>query len=161
VAVRALYGAILWDALRHGEVHATSDMAGVACWLPPARAVLTLARQARCGMLRLPWYFGWRGFRRLLAYDATAARLHHEYASDPHWYLAAIGVVPHRQGRGLAAALVRPMLARACAQRVACYLETQHDQNVRIYERLGFRVVCQTQPPGHPIGVWAMKYAPP
>ena len=88
-------------------------------------------------MLGLPFHFGPATFRRLLAYDAVTQRLHHQHAPMPHWYLAAIGVEPAYQGRGLGSALMRPILNRADGQHVACYLETHREDNVRLYERHG------------------------
>jgi GNAT superfamily N-acetyltransferase len=154
--VACLYGAILWDALRYGEVYVTHQRTGVACWLPPARAYSTFWRQARAGMLQLPFRFGVGAFRRLLPYDTVAQQLHHRHASMPHWYLAAIGVEPEHQGRGIGGALMQPILARADAERLACYLETHLEQNVRLYQRHGFAVVERADVPGHPLPVWAM-----
>ncbi len=112
-AVTSLYGSILRDCLDWGEVYATSDLAGVACWLPPGQTSPSLLRLIRCGMLKLPWLFGWTGFRRLQAYEDVAHKLHHEHAPGSHWYLWAIGVRPEDQGKGIASQLVAPILARA------------------------------------------------
>ncbi len=40
---------------------------------------------------------------------------HQRVAPCPHWYLVVLGVKPCQQGRGLARALLEPMLARADA----------------------------------------------
>jgi ribosomal protein S18 acetylase RimI-like enzyme len=159
-AVTTLYGAILADCLRRGEAYATADYAAVAGWLPPGTGVPGFFEQARAGMLGLPWTFGLRGFRRLLAYDAVARRLHHDYAQGPHWYLAAIGVEPTRQGQGLGSALMRPLLERADQQRMPCWLDTHQQQNVRLYQRHGFEVCERVELPGHPIPVYGMLRAP-
>jgi ribosomal protein S18 acetylase RimI-like enzyme len=158
--VDLLYGAILWDCLRWGEVWATAEGNGVAAWLPPHTPMATFWRQARAGMLALPLRFGIRGFRRLLAYDAVAQHLHHAHAGMPHWYLAVIGVEPKFQGQGLGGALMQPILARADAERLHCYLETQIPANVRLYEKHGFEVTQKADVPGHPIPVWAMLRNP-
>jgi ribosomal protein S18 acetylase RimI-like enzyme len=158
--VTTLYGAILWDCLRHGEVSVTADVVGAACWLPPEVPMSTFFRQVRAGMLALPLRFGIRGFRRLLAYDAVAQRLHHQYAPMPHWYLAAIGVEPQHQGKGVGGALMQPILQRADAAGLHCYLETQKESNVRLYEKHGFAVSEKVIPSGHPIPVWAMLRQP-
>lgn len=158
--VAALYGAILSDALRHGEVYATREPTGVTCWLPPARAQSSFLRQVRAGMWQLPFRFGLTAFRRLLPYDTVAQELHHAHASMPHWYLAAIGVEPEYQGQGLGGSLMRPMLARADEQRLPCYLDTHREANVRLYERHGFEIVSRAQVPGHPLNVWAMLRRP-
>ncbi len=103
--VGALYGAILKDCFCWGEVHVTRDGTGAACWLPPETAQMSLWRQIRAGMLRLPFCFGLASFGRLLPYDAMTQKLHHQHAGVPHWYLAAIGVEPERQGQGVGGAL--------------------------------------------------------
>jgi ribosomal protein S18 acetylase RimI-like enzyme len=158
--VSLLYGAILWDCLRYGEVFATRDVNGVSCWLPPQSSAVTFSRQVAGGMLKLPLHFGLRGFNRLVAYDKVAQKLHHDFAHQPHWYLAAIGVEPEQQGRGLGGALMQPILQRADAERLPCYLETHHESNVRLYQRHGFEITCHTAVPGHPIAVWAMLRKP-
>jgi ribosomal protein S18 acetylase RimI-like enzyme len=159
-AVRALYAALLADGLRYGEVYATGDRAGIACWLPPGREHLTLFRQLRAGMLSVPLRFGAAGFRRLLAYDTLGRALHHELAPMPHWYLSAIGVAPERQGQGVAAALLQPILQRADAAGLPCYLETHREANLRIYQKHGFDLVRRADPPGHAVPAWSMLRMP-
>ncbi len=159
-AVTSLYGSILWDCLRWGEVYATSDLAGVACWLSPGQTSPSLLRLIRSGMLNLPWLFGWTGFRRLQAYDHMAHKLHHEHASGTHWYLWAIGVRPQDQGKGIAGQLVSPILARADQDSLPCYLETHLESNVKIYMRLGFEVGSRSVLQGHPLPVWGMIRRP-
>jgi ribosomal protein S18 acetylase RimI-like enzyme len=159
-AVDLLYSAILFDSFRFGEVYVAHDCAGVACWLPPGAAAPGLWRQMRAGMLALPFRFGRAGFRRLIAYDHVARELHHEFASMPHWYLAAIGVEPEHQGQGIGSELMQPVLRRADAAGFASYLETHRPENVRLYERHGFEVVRRVDLPGHPIPLWAMLRRP-
>lgn len=158
--VTSLYGAILSDCHRHGEVYRSADGRGVACWLPPARSTPTLWRQIRGGMYSLPWHFGVRGFRILTAYDDVARRLHHDHAPMPHYYLAAIGVVPEGQGQGIGSALMRPMLERADREGLHVWLDTHPEQNVRLYERHGFEVSERAELPGHPIPVYGMLRKP-
>ncbi len=159
-AVTHLYGAILWDTFRWGEVHVTPGIAAVCAWLPPERSVPTFWRQARAGMLQLPFRFGLAGFRKLVAYDEIAQRLHHDHAPMPHYYLSAIGVSPERQGQGLGSAVMQPMLARADEQKLHCWLDTHLPENVRLYERHGFHVAQMVEPAGHPVPVWGMLRTP-
>ncbi len=155
-----VYGAIMGDCFRRGEVYVTDDCAGVASWLPPGVSVPGLWHQIRSGMLAMPLHFGRQGFFRLVDYDNVARRLHHEHAPMPHWYLAAIGVQPEWQGQGIGNALLRPMLARADTAGIACYLDTHLPENVRLYERHGFHVAERVDLPNHPIPVWAMLRHP-
>ena len=158
--VTALYGAILSDCVRLGEVYVTPGETGAACWLPPGTPAATLVRQIRAGMLALPFRFGLSGFARLLPYDAIAQQLHHRYATQPHWYLAAIGVEPEEQGKGNGGALMQPILARADTEGLPCYLETHVEANVRLYQKHGFEIRYRSDVPGHPIPVWAMLRRP-
>jgi Acetyltransferase (GNAT) family len=159
-AVTSLYGSILWDCLHRGEVYTTSDCAGVACWLAPGHTSPGLVRLIRSGMFKLPWLFGWTGFRRLQAYGDLAEKLHHEHAPADHWYLWAIGVRPEDQGKGIAGRLAAPILARADQQSLPCYLETHVEKNVGVYERLGFEVVARSGLTRHPLPVWSMVRRP-
>ena len=159
-AVTSVYASILWDCLHWGEVYSTSEVAGVACWLPPGRTSPGLMRLIRSGMLKLPLLFGWTGFRRLQAYDGLAQKLHHQHAPGDHWYLWAIGVRPQDQGKGIAGQLVAPILARADQESLPCYLETHVESNVRVYARLGFEVALRRDLQGHPLPVWAMVRRP-
>jgi GNAT superfamily N-acetyltransferase len=159
-AVTSLYGSILWDCLHWGEVYASSDLAGVACWLSPGHTSPSLLRLIRSGMLKLPWLFGWTGFRRLQAYEDVAHKLHDQHAPGSHWYLWAIGVRPQDQGKGIAGQLVAPILARALQESLPCYLETHAEANVAIYRRLGFEVASRSAPEGQPLPVWAMIKRP-
>jgi ribosomal protein S18 acetylase RimI-like enzyme len=159
-AVTALYGAILWDALRWGEVHVTPEVTGVCAWLPPQKSTPTFWRQVRSGMLQLPFRFGSSGFRKLVAYDEMARKLHHDHAPMPHYYLAVIGVVPERQGHGVGSALMQPMLARADQKGLHCWLDTHRPENVRLYERHGFQVARRAEVAGHPVPVWGMLRKP-
>lgn len=159
-ASTVLYGGLIWDCLTRGEVYGTSDGAGIAGWLGPDTPLSTFFQQVQAGLLRLPFVFGPGGFMKLLAYDAVARRLHHQYASEPHWFLLAIGVEPSQQGRGLGSQLLAPMLARADAERMPCWLDTHEEKNVRLYQRHGFEISERAEVPGHPLPVYGMLRRP-
>jgi ribosomal protein S18 acetylase RimI-like enzyme len=159
-AVTTVYGALLSDCFRLGEVYTTRDCRGAACWIPPGIGVAGLWRQIRSGMLALPFRFGLTGFRRLVAYDNVAQRLHHQHAAMPHWHLSVIGVAPEFQGQGVGGTLMQPMLDRADSQRLPCYLDTHQEANVRLYQRHGFEVAERAELPGHPVPVYAMVREP-
>lgn len=143
----------------YGEVHTTPDHTGVACWLPPGQRV-TFWRLVRTGNLAAPLQLGLAGFRRLLALQAHFEREHVRRAPEPHWYLYLLGVDPAGQGRGVARTLLAPVLGRADAQGVACYLETQNEHNVAVYQRFGFQVTSAEVVPGYDLRVWTMRREP-
>jgi ribosomal protein S18 acetylase RimI-like enzyme len=67
---------------------------------------------------------------------------------SPHFYLGSVGTVPSHRRRGIAAAVLAPVLALASAQRTPAYLETSEPGNVRFYETLGFSVLGEADAPG-------------
>jgi ribosomal protein S18 acetylase RimI-like enzyme len=154
--VRALYAAILRDASRYGEIYTSPGVEGIACWLPPGVALPTIVREIRAGLLGLPFSFGWKAFRCLLEYGHWHTKLHHEFTSSPHWFLATIGVDPAFQGKGIGGALLEAITIKADQQHVPCYLETHGEKSARLYERHGFETVRLFEVPGHSVPVWAM-----
>ncbi|WP_079126237.1 GNAT family N-acetyltransferase [Streptomyces sp. ERV7] len=55
-----------------------------------------------------------------------------------HTYLLLIAVAPDRQGRGVGAALVAPVLERCDREGLPAYLEASSARSSLLYERLGF-----------------------
>jgi hypothetical protein len=52
--------------------------------------------------------------------------------------------------------LLRAMFAKIDKEGLPCFLETQAEKNVGIYEHLGFRVVEEGIVPGSNVKSWAM-----
>ena len=87
-------------------------------------------------------------------------RLHPRAMPGPHWYLMALGVAPASQGQGIGGRLIRPVLARADAAGLPCYLETETERNVTFYRKHGFAVLTAEAPPGHDLLLWTMARRP-
>lgn len=131
----------------NGEVYATSpDLEGVAVWLPPDypggfSIVPDISKDALARMN----YWGRQVY---------PVRKHH--VPFDHWFLEFIGVIPELQGKGYAGILLTPMLARIERQHLPCYLDTEVEKNVAIYQRYGFRVVEDMEVPGTGVRSWGM-----
>lgn len=143
-----------------GEVYATPELDGIAIWLTPGNTTLTFWRMFRAGMLAVPFHVGLSVVQRMLPMVNYTEKLRHRLAPPKHWYLFQIGVAPERQGGGIGKALLDPVLARADAAHVSCYLETQTEANVRFYEKRGFRVMAEGGAPGDALPLWAMLRLP-
>jgi predicted GNAT family N-acyltransferase len=61
--------------------------------------------------------------------------------AQPYWSLAPIAVLPEKQGRGVASALIRKKLAEIDAVSQPCFLGTQDEVNLAVYARYGFQRV--------------------
>ena len=62
------------------------------------------------------------------------------HPSEPHVYLALLGVDPSAQGKGIGKQLLQPRLDHCDESGLPVYLETQKPDNLPFYERFGFTV---------------------
>ncbi|MHA1685790.1 MAG: GNAT family N-acetyltransferase [Candidatus Heimdallarchaeaceae archaeon] len=125
--------------IRYGEVYATSDrLEGVAVWLPPHAVHSRIWGAIISGGLLAPLKSGW--LKPMFTYNFISKR-HKRLASFPHWYLSSIAIDPLYQGKGYASKLIRPMFERIDEEGLPCYLETQNEQNIPIYEHYGFELI--------------------
>ena len=153
------FGAAIKDRLAYAELAVAEHdgrVGAVAQWVPPGELPRPGLEQAR-SLLR---------FAPVLArsrHRPTAVRLLSEvekrHPHHPHWYLALLGTDPAAQGRGLASALVAPVLARCDEEGVDAYLETQKASNVSWYARFGFTVTAELQVGAAP-KVWLLTRTP-
>lgn len=151
-------GTLVRYCLPYGEVLTTPDLAGVACWLPPGSSMTNVWSMLRSGMMLAPLRIGPVAFSRFMILSAYIDATRERVVSVPHWYLCAIGVEPSSQGRGIGGALLDPVLARADAGRLPCYLETQNECNVRFYEKRDFKVSHAGAVRG--LRIWSMLRTP-
>ena len=158
--LRWLYSGTVRYALLDGESYTTPDVEGVALWLPPERPHPTQLGMVRVGMGLAPLKFGLGWLRRSLAAMNALDRCHKLDAPPRHWYLFLLGVDPPHQGQGLGGRLIAPVLARADADGVVCYLDTTKERNVSFYLKHGFEVVTAGQVPGSGPRFWTMTREP-
>jgi ribosomal protein S18 acetylase RimI-like enzyme len=63
----------------------------------------------------------------------------------PHWHIDPLCVLPERQGEGIGSQLLTYFCNYIDEQNAAAYHETDQEQNVRLYEKFGYKVV-ETEP---------------
>jgi GNAT superfamily N-acetyltransferase len=152
-------GAMIDDARRHGEIWVVRHddrVIGSASWLPPGalpRGALRESRIYRACVRALRTGTNRRSGIRLLS---EVERMH---PTEPHWYLAVLGVDPKWQSRGIGGALLKPVLDRCDSEGVPAHLETQKIENLPFYERFGFVVTEKVMVEGTP-PVWLMWREP-
>ena len=73
---------------------------------------------------------------------------HHPHES--HWYLNVVSTLPDRQGQGLGAAVLRPVLETCDVEGVAAYLESTNPRNRSLYLRHGFVAMDEVPLPDGP-----------
>ncbi|TFG28208.1 MAG: N-acetyltransferase [Promethearchaeota archaeon] len=141
----------------YGEVYATSsNIEGVASWLPYNKSKISFAQMIRFGFLPLILKAGIKNLKKMNLYDKFCQKMHKEHANFSHYYLYNIAVDPEYQGKGYASKLIRPMLARFDEQNLPCYLETQIEKNVSIYQHFDFDVLEKALIPEANLNSWSM-----
>jgi ribosomal protein S18 acetylase RimI-like enzyme len=98
---------------------------------------------------------GPRTVRRLAAW----LRVWSEHEPDePHAHLGPVAVDRHLQGQGIGTLLLAEHCRRLDETGLLGYLETDKPENVRFYERAGYRVVGEAEALGVP--TWFMRREP-
>jgi ribosomal protein S18 acetylase RimI-like enzyme len=147
----------LYYCLKYGEIYTTSaDMEGVAVWLPSDNYPMTFWRLIRSVPLSVILNFGSKGGSRLRTLGEHIDTMHKRLTPFRHWYLETIGVAPQFQGKGYAGKLLRPMLARLDKEGLPCYLDTNDERRVSLYEHFRFEVLDKSIIPGTDLTNWAM-----
>ncbi|WP_165230347.1 GNAT family N-acetyltransferase [Aquisphaera insulae] len=149
------YGAVLPMIRDHGLVLGAyrdgSFLGGLGaslpghCEVPPAVQLRLAARfLAGLGVRSTVGLVRWMKARE--AYDPM----------EPHWHVGPVAVEPTWQGRGVGSALLSDFRDRIGVGRPAfpCFLETESERNVRLYERFGFTTIRELDVLG--VRTWAM-----
>jgi ribosomal protein S18 acetylase RimI-like enzyme len=154
--MKSLFALNIKYGMQYGDVYSASQN-GLAIWLPPGNSKITVRRALRVGMWLAPLKIGLRAVLRLGRLNTISKSLHERYAPNPHWYLFLLGVDLASQGRGLGGLLLQPVLDKADAARLPCYLETNNPSAVWFYQRHGFDVAAEHQTIASGLCLWAMR----
>jgi ribosomal protein S18 acetylase RimI-like enzyme len=140
------------------DLWTTPDVRGVARWVPPGRGAVPVGALL-AATVSIPMRF--RGAtRRFFAYGRSIGALRKRVQPAGAWYLDGIGVAPEYQHCGVGAALMQPGLDAADRAQASVFLLTNAPDNLRFYERFGFRVDAEEEtPPAGPVS-WAMTRKP-
>jgi ribosomal protein S18 acetylase RimI-like enzyme len=130
-----------------GEVYTTSsDIQVVAVWNTYGIKDQTIGKQSKEIIRKL------RKVKRKMFSDRLFSEkyiitseiynsLHNEHANFPHWGFTMLTVDPLHQGKGYASMLIKPKLLEIDKQNLPCYLNTQNENNLSLYEHFGFELV--------------------
>ena len=144
----------------YGEVHSLPAVEGIAVWLRPGKGDFTMGQFLRSGLVTATLMMGPKTVTRMIKTATFFETFKKEAICQPHWLLLFLGIDPARQGQGLGGCLIEPMLERADAEGMPCYLDSTNERNLTFYKRHGFRVAAHAQVPYGGPEVWAMIREP-
>ena len=126
-----------------GHTYVGDPLDVAVAWVPPDVALVGAEDVAR-GRAIIAQHAGAARADDAMA-TIVAARAH--ALDEPHWTLQYLGVRTGRQGTGLGARAVAPMLAVCDAEGLPCGLVSTNRRNLPFYERLGFTVDAEVPTP--------------
>ncbi len=125
------------------------QLEGIAVWMhSDKRKKRPFWRILTSGAIWPAIIIGIKALRKMQAFDQYVERKHKELASNKHWYLAVLAVDPQHQGKGYASKLLNEMLSYIDEEGLNCYVETEGEKNVSMYQHFGFEVVDEFVVPG-------------
>ena len=134
--LKVLIDYVVHQTLRKGEIYLSDDNNAVALWDFE-------------GNEKLSFHYIWRnlafliqiGIKSVVRIVKSEAQVHKNFRKYSHYcHLLMIGVLPEEQGKGLASALMNPMIQKMEEKSIPLFLETANPRNVEIYKKKGFKI---------------------
>lgn len=128
--------------LKYGKVYATSEnFEGIISYVPGRLSNITFWRFLRCGAFGCGRRMGRAATKRMSDLKVLPADRAKNSEGRPYMYLMLLGVRNAHQGKGLGGSLLRAFMADCDSQNLPIYLETETEEDVRMYEHFGFRQI--------------------
>jgi ribosomal protein S18 acetylase RimI-like enzyme len=127
---------VVHQTLRRGEIYLTDDNNAVALWDFERNEKMSshYIRRNLAFLIQI-------GIRSVVRILKSEAHVHNNFRKYPRYcHLYMIGVLPEAQGKGLASALMNPMIQRMKEKSIPLFLETANPRNVDIYKKKGFKI---------------------
>jgi ribosomal protein S18 acetylase RimI-like enzyme len=139
-----------------GSFITSPKLEGVAVWIHPDNLGTSFWRMIISGAIWPAMKMGIETGRRMQVLDNYTEKKHRDLVPNKHWYLLLLGVDPKHQGKGYASQLLNGMLSEIDGEGLPCYLETEGDRNVSIYQHFGFKVIDKFTVPNTQVSLVAM-----
>jgi len=153
-----LFGVPLKYTLKYGKVYGnSSNLEGIAAWLPSEYMNMNFYRLIRSGAFMSALKLGSKIGKVIREVFDIIVKDRESHMKGPYVYLYVIGVSPDHQKQGIGSKLINIVLDHLSTD-IPIYLETETERNVRLYERLGFKVLKKITVPTLELPMWEMLY---
>ncbi|GAG94704.1 unnamed protein product, partial [marine sediment metagenome] len=136
---RVLTEVMVRFCLKYGNVYSTSDNLEGVMAIAPHDKEMNLFRIIRSGAFSLSIKISSES-KIMKVLSNTVEEAKNSLNLGPHIHLLIMGVSQEFQGKGFGGKLLRALIEKAETERKPIYLETQKEENVRLYEKYGFSV---------------------
>jgi len=136
---RALTEVMVRFCLKYGNVVATSNNIEGVMALAPYDKAMTAWRIIRSGAFLLSMKIS-KEAKMLEVLTNAVEEAKKSLNLGPYIHLLIMGVSQEFQGKGFGGKLLRAVIEKAETERKLIYLETQKEENVKLYEKFGFSV---------------------
>lgn len=153
---------VIYNAL-YNKMYMFSESENIDSFIiiaPVKNSELSLWDFIQAGGLKLIFLNGLDFVLRSLKYENNCIKIRKKFVSSDDWYIFQFGVTPAKQGIGLGSKIMKPILNWFDSENIACYLETQKDVNVDIYNHFGFVLKSIDTLPNKNIKQFAMLRTP-
>jgi len=152
---------ILNCALRYGEVYTTPEISGVVFTLPPDHTKISMWEYIQSGFFLTPFVLGFRNYKKSIYCENFVGYTQEKLMKTRlHYYLWGLAVDPSQKAKGIGAALMQPVLAKADARKMPIYLETHDEKNIQYYQKYGFVLIHTVRIPRYELPIWCMLREP-
>jgi len=148
--------------LKYGEVYAPSeDLEGVIGLVPGKYADMNAWRAIRSGTMSVGMRMGLNAAMKMRTIFKPVAEDRREHtAGCAFLYVLVFGVSTELQGKGFGRKLIDAAIEKSEREGLYLYLETETEENVRMYEHFGFRLLKKITLPVVALPMWEMVREP-
>ena len=159
---RAHFEVPVRHCLKYGEVYAPSkDLEGVIAWVPGKYADMTAWSIIRSGAVGAAIRMGSNASKKMgPVFKPVTEDRHVHMARSTYLYLLVIGVATKLQGKGFGRKLIGAAIEKSEREGLQLYLETELEENVKMYEHFGFRLLKRITLPIVDLPMWEMVRKP-
>mgnify|MGYP001818732998 CR=1 FL=1 len=147
--LRFLMRYLVNTAFMKGEVIVND--AGTACallHLPTRLTIIQRLKQFWWDVKLANTTIGWNRVSKILRRQKALRKFH---PKEPHIHPIILGVMKAEQGKGLGIQLIRELLQAYSENKLPVIIETTTHENIRLYQKSGFRILKQTEELGYPL----------
>ena len=159
---RAFFESPVRYCLKYGEVYAPSEnLEGVVAWVPEKYADINAWRGIRSGGMGPLMRIGLNTLKKTgSVFKPITEDRHKHMAGCTYLYLIIVGVATEMQGKGFGRKLIGAAIEKSEREGLQLYLETETEENVKMYEHFGFRLLKSITLPIVDLPMWEMVREP-